>query len=210
MGSGIAGGARAVGLAGGGEGEFEDGEGRGELDGIVGGVEELGEGGEGAGRGEDGEELRALAFELGDGVGVGGRHGRWFPCGLAAQVREGLSTQFGARGRKLRENFFGVGRYAPTMDVRQTNGARSRAGTESARALLRKELEDRTVDVELATDGLPGSAGRLRAEARLAKLIQEGLDSGPPVIADEKFWEEMDRRVDARVEQMRRGTRAAG
>ncbi|MEZ6233976.1 MAG: hypothetical protein R3B68_07280 [Phycisphaerales bacterium] len=51
---------------------------------------------------------------------------------------------------------------------------------------------------------------RDRVESRLAELIEEGLDSGAAVVADDRFWAGLDRRVEARVAQMRRGKRAAG
>ncbi len=51
---------------------------------------------------------------------------------------------------------------------------------------------------------------REQAERRLAELLQEGLDSGPPVPMDDKFWADMDRRVEKRVRELRRIKRAAG
>lgn len=50
---------------------------------------------------------------------------------------------------------------------------------------------------------------REQFEQGLADLIQEGLNSGPPVVTDDKFWSDMDRRVEKRARELRRGERKA-
>ena len=43
-----------------------------------------------------------------------------------------------------------------------------------------------------------------RAQATLEAKLLEGLESGPPIVADDAYWEGIKREVDARVSKQRR------
>ncbi len=43
-----------------------------------------------------------------------------------------------------------------------------------------------------------------RAQSKLEAKLLEGLESGPPVVADDAYWEDLKREVNARIAKGRR------
>lgn len=67
-------------------------------------------------------------------------------------------------------------------------------------ARLRAQAEAQELTVEAFLERIVSR--RERAEAELARLIEEGIASGNPIVPDEAYWENKLRRVEERLSKI--------